>query len=353
MSIRIYSPRLVVLVALLTAGAQAAQAVDTLYDQRFREWTERAQGGDPEAQYDLGNAYLRGTEVARDLDKAVEWFAKAAQQDHAKAEYKLGYLYYTGEGVRRSYSRARRWLGKSARQGYSPAQFYLGLIYAEGKGVDRDYHEALRWFEKAAADEYGPAKEEIAKVRAAIAEEKARREAEREKQRRAETQQAARRKPAPKPEPKPEPQPASRAKPEPEPGPLYAKTLLLEGQFVTEAGQPAQYMPSSLNRCQVAGDEIICMTQQMTRSTDAAKITYEVKTTVSDFTPEGRFVVRYRRNNVFVLPVNPDDPAPKDESTLPPTGWEKVRTTLKCRFAGKDAVHCINDDFQRENFSRE
>jgi|GEM_PF-4289085 len=58
----------------------------------FRFQIKLAEQGNPEAQYKVGEMYEQGKGVPKDMDKAKEWFKKAAKQGHRKANYKLLYL---------------------------------------------------------------------------------------------------------------------------------------------------------------------------------------------------------------------------------------------------------------------
>ena len=49
----------------------------------------RAEAGDAEAQYDLGNMYAFGRGVTRDDAEAVRWLRLATEQGHADAQSKL------------------------------------------------------------------------------------------------------------------------------------------------------------------------------------------------------------------------------------------------------------------------
>jgi len=59
----------------------------------------KAEKGDAQAQYILGNCYGNGLGVAKDKVEAVKWYRKAADQGHAKAQFNLGTCYRNGEGV--------------------------------------------------------------------------------------------------------------------------------------------------------------------------------------------------------------------------------------------------------------
>ena len=58
-----------------------------------------ADGGDAQAQYELGEYYHDSNNPARDLNKALNYFEKASLQGHAQAQFQLGTMFYKGEGV--------------------------------------------------------------------------------------------------------------------------------------------------------------------------------------------------------------------------------------------------------------
>jgi len=69
-----------------------------------------AQRGDKDAQYALGIAYYTGTDVAKNISKAVKWFTQAAEQDHLMAKLSLSSLYLFGDGIKRDLAKAKKWL---------------------------------------------------------------------------------------------------------------------------------------------------------------------------------------------------------------------------------------------------
>ena len=63
---------------------------------------ERAELGDAEAQYELGELSWRwnGTEdLPKDRTEAVKWYRLSAEQGLAEAQYMLGLAYDTAQGV--------------------------------------------------------------------------------------------------------------------------------------------------------------------------------------------------------------------------------------------------------------
>jgi TPR repeat protein len=119
---------------------------------RLKELVERANQGDPEAQYRLGEMYYysgirigEGSLRDQDLKEAATWYRKAAEQGHADAQDRLGGMYSSGDGVLKDLKEAATWYRKAAEQGDAHAQYRLSLQYASGHGVPQDYVLAYLW----------------------------------------------------------------------------------------------------------------------------------------------------------------------------------------------------------------
>ena len=114
-------------------------------------WLMRAADqGDARAQNILGVMYLEGRGVAKDEAEAVKWFRLAADQGDADAQNSLGVMYLNGRGVEKDEAESARWFRKAADQGDVFAQITLGNAYSEGRGVAKNDSEAMKWFRKAA-----------------------------------------------------------------------------------------------------------------------------------------------------------------------------------------------------------
>jgi uncharacterized protein len=83
-------------------------------------WAKAANAGDPEAQYNLAQAYAKGEGVAKDAVVAFDWFLKAACQGIAGAQARLGLMYATGQGVALDAIEAHKWFVLAA-QGQEPS----------------------------------------------------------------------------------------------------------------------------------------------------------------------------------------------------------------------------------------
>ena len=113
-------------------------------------------------QFELANSYRDGTGVAKDLEKAEEWYRKLAVRDFSPAQTELGRLYEQGHGVPQNYKLAASWFQKAANQGATTAQSRLGLLYQTGRGVQQDYTKAARWYWEASTWSYGETEQALA-----------------------------------------------------------------------------------------------------------------------------------------------------------------------------------------------
>lgn len=93
-------------------------------DEALKWETKAALQGDPEAQYSVGLSY----EVREDYKYAMEWYLKASNQNYAKAQLYIGKLYAYGEGVSRDIDKAIYWYRKAAENGNISAQMIIASI---------------------------------------------------------------------------------------------------------------------------------------------------------------------------------------------------------------------------------
>jgi TPR repeat protein len=178
------------------------------YKDAFKEWTEAAQQGDVDAQYNLGCLYVRGEGVPQNRALAIEWFQRAADQDELDAttwlfnanpqsddsrkrffskklkssgkfhitfvaqrsdglamrwpcatdqkdgaliEFKIGVMYENGGmGLPQDDKQAAEWYRRASERNFADAQTKLAYLYAAGRGVEQSQVEAGRLFRRAA-----------------------------------------------------------------------------------------------------------------------------------------------------------------------------------------------------------
>lgn len=93
---------------------------------------------------------VEGTSAKKEFAQYSEELVLKAEKGNAEAQYSLGNCYFYGFGIEKDQREAVKWLRKAAEQGYKPAQNDLGHCYYSGAGVERDPEEADKWWRKAA-----------------------------------------------------------------------------------------------------------------------------------------------------------------------------------------------------------
>lgn len=152
-------------------------------------WFKRAaKNGDAASQFFIAISYQKGQGVALDIEKAILWYEKSAQQEseyrhmayqalaeiyldekgayydiqkainHFELAVKygsdqsaitLGSLYFYGRGVSVDYELATYWYTKAGNNSSYEGFMCLGDLYSNGIGVTKNYVEAYKWFKLA------------------------------------------------------------------------------------------------------------------------------------------------------------------------------------------------------------
>ncbi|WP_461158820.1 SPOR domain-containing protein [Sphingobium sp. TomMM35A] len=127
------------------AGVDAWQQGD--YDKAVRLWRPLAQAGDPDAQFNMGQASKLGRGVKVDMAAALDWYRKAAAQGHVRAEDNLGLLMFQ-QGERAS---ALPYLERSAMRGEPRAQYIVGTALFNGDLTAKNWPRAYALMNRASA----------------------------------------------------------------------------------------------------------------------------------------------------------------------------------------------------------
>jgi hypothetical protein len=164
------SPKYLVVAALISvmaapasaqsvkAGIEAWQRAD--YDAAVAIWRPLAEGGDADAQFNLGQAYRLGRGVPMNLTAAQTWFARAASSGHLNAETTLGLLMFQNGDQ----AQGIKWLKRAAEQGEPRALLVYGTALYNGDGVTQDRMLGYAYVSRAAAQGLGPAKDTLAQL---------------------------------------------------------------------------------------------------------------------------------------------------------------------------------------------
>ena len=115
--------------------------------------------GNAEAQANLGSMYYSGIGVAKDINEAIKWFKKAADQGYTIPMHTLMYIYYGGhtddlgnEVLAKDYKKAFDYAFALRYQSFFPdVNSMLGRMHLNGEGTEEDRDSAMHYYELAAA----------------------------------------------------------------------------------------------------------------------------------------------------------------------------------------------------------
>ncbi|WP_312846627.1 SPOR domain-containing protein [Sphingopyxis sp. PET50] len=158
-------------IAAPAAGKAAAAAAPTVKDgvdlweagnpqQAVSIWRPLALAGDPDAQFNLGQAYKLGRGVPADLAQAETWYRRAAKQGHLQAEDNLGLVLFTAN--RRN--EAMPFITRSAARGEPRAQYVLGTAMFNGDLAAQDWPRAYALTKRASDAGLGIASARLAQL---------------------------------------------------------------------------------------------------------------------------------------------------------------------------------------------
>ncbi len=112
--------------AALSIAMQAFPVLSFAYDAYDTEFTKpdyianlriQAEKGDPEAQYDLAEAYLKGEGVVQSEKEAAKWYYRSAMQDYPDAQIAMGFVYRGGGGIPMDKVQSYMWLDLATKNG--------------------------------------------------------------------------------------------------------------------------------------------------------------------------------------------------------------------------------------------
>ena len=123
----------VALALLVAVGTLAVTTVSAAPDMQGLQ--AKAQAGDADAEYQLGEAYRSGRGVAPDPETAIMWYRRAAVAGHIRASEELGFALFA-HGDRRE---AMPYIEKAAARGEARAFYLLGTAHFNGDYASRDW----------------------------------------------------------------------------------------------------------------------------------------------------------------------------------------------------------------------
>lgn len=131
------------------------------YKTALSYYEEAVDKGDVDAMCELGECYLDGAGVERNIEKAISLYRLAANSGDARAQRMLGTFYKYGRGVEKSQTDAAMWFAKS-RATYKEAAALYGQLAQKERDMasssvnvaDIDWRADDLWYEKALQSNY-------------------------------------------------------------------------------------------------------------------------------------------------------------------------------------------------------
>ncbi|ENU31890.1 hypothetical protein F991_00209 [Acinetobacter sp. CIP-A165] len=121
-----------------------------------------AEQGNAAALYLLGVYHSGSNEEEQvDIDLALKYYEKAAQQKFLPAINNLADKYENGTGVSKNLKRAFEFYSVAANQEIAASQYSLGLFYLKGLYVEKNDELAREWLKKAEKNGWFPASDVI------------------------------------------------------------------------------------------------------------------------------------------------------------------------------------------------
>lgn len=140
------------------AGVNAWSSGD--YAAAVAEWRKPAIDGDADAQFNMGQAYKLGRGVDVNLDIALDWYRRAAEQGHIQAADAYGHLLH----YQRRVKEALPYLEASASRGEPRAQYLLATELFNGVDVEMDWVRAYALMSQSAASGMAAAERSLAQM---------------------------------------------------------------------------------------------------------------------------------------------------------------------------------------------
>lgn len=114
----------------------------------IKQLKKEADGGSANAAYELGMKYEKGKEIPQDMDTALEYYLKSAQNGNINAKEKIVYAFYLYEYKIVTNEVAFGYLVDAANNNSGLCQFLYGRAFE-----DSDMDKAIEWIQKSAEND--------------------------------------------------------------------------------------------------------------------------------------------------------------------------------------------------------
>ncbi|EXX52722.1 Skt5p [Rhizophagus irregularis DAOM 197198w] len=112
-------------------------------------YEKAANNGNLAAKYNLGNCYLVGKLVNKDVKKGFELIQQTAEIEFSlNGITMLGFCYHNGIGTQEDKEAAFKLYKKAANLGDKVAQYNLAQMYEKEDNTMKDINNAIRWYKE-------------------------------------------------------------------------------------------------------------------------------------------------------------------------------------------------------------
>lgn len=133
-------------------------------DEALKWYKKAAKGGNKTMCLRLAESYLYGRWlVDKNVGESVKWGKLAGQSLSGEDFYNIGYAYEIGDTVAIDINKAVEYYRKAAEKGHAIAQYNMGVFYENA--MPAKVEQAKYWHEKAAAQGYKKSKERLSEIK--------------------------------------------------------------------------------------------------------------------------------------------------------------------------------------------
>ena len=122
--------------------------------QKANDWYYRAAfSGDLESQMHMAMSYYHGiNELEQSFEEAFKWFKYANRYHPENQEVlnRLAWCYWNGEGTKKDYKQSLKFYEILSKKGDAGAMCMMGLLYYDDKGgIEQNYNKAVKFWKSA------------------------------------------------------------------------------------------------------------------------------------------------------------------------------------------------------------
>ncbi len=140
---------------------KSSDTIYSLYQKALDELLQQEQNShDAFTEIRIASMYLNGKGTNINIDEAVKWFEKSAEQGNPDAAYQLGYIYSSEKYALSDIAKSNKYYAAALsdyekaeeENSNATAEYRIGLIYLNGLGVDKNIDKAVHWFSKSTSN---------------------------------------------------------------------------------------------------------------------------------------------------------------------------------------------------------